>query len=224
MSVNKFQEFISKFYSNTLVENNVSEKIMILSIFVDSTDKDLKKIYLNSAQKHNEKLIDDPYFYDAGFDLFLPKNEKEEKEGLGQGTRFFSSRKDIPDIPINKVDFKVKCCAKIYNRNSIYNKMIYTPFYTYARSSISKTPLRLANNQGIIDAGYRGPIIGMFDCISDFKCDVETEFDWYMEPYSRILQICAPSLMPIFIEIVDNFEDLGPSTSRGEGGIGSTGK
>ena len=221
MSINNFQQFISKFYSNTLVENNVSEKIMILSIFVDSPDKDLKKLYLNAAQKHNEKLIEDPYFYDAGFDLLLPKNEKE---GLEEGTRFFSSKKDIPDIPINKVDFKVKCCAKIYNRNSISDKMIYTPFYTYARSSISKTPLRLANNQGIIDAGYRGPIIGMFDCLSDFKYDVETEFDWYMEPYSRILQICAPSLMPIFIEIVDNFEDLGPSTSRGEGGIGSTGK
>ena len=28
-----------------------------------------------------------------------------------------------------------------------------------------KLPLRIANNQGIIDAGYRGNIIGMFDCI-----------------------------------------------------------
>lgn len=224
-----FQQFISKFYSNTLVDSNVSEKIMVLSIFVDSTDKDLKNLYLNAAQKHNEKLIEDPYFYDAGFDLFLPKNEEgvleegvleegvlEEgvlEEGvLEEGIRFFC-------FTINKVDFKVKCCAKIYNRNSLSSNMVYTPFYTYARSSISKTPLRLANNQGIIDAGYRGPIIGMFDCI--YK---EENKDWYMEPYSRILQICAPSLMPIFTEIVDNFEDLGPSTSRGEGGIGSTGK
>jgi len=203
MNSTNFQEFISKFYSNTLVENNVSEKIMLLSIFVDSPDKDLKKLYLNAAQKHNEKLIEDPYFYDAGFDLFLPKNEKEEDGG----TRFFSNS-------INKFDFKVKCCAKIYNINSFSNKMIYTPFYTYARSSISKTPLRLANNQGIIDAGYRGPIIGMFDCVNTYV----------LEPYSRILQICGPNLMPIFTEIVDNFEDLCPSTSRGDGGIGSTGK
>jgi hypothetical protein len=100
-----FQQFISKFYSNTLVENNVSEKIMLLSIFVDSPDKDLKNLYLNAAEKHNKKLIEDPYFYDAGFDLFLPKNEKEEDGG----TRFFSNS-------INKFDFKVKCCAKIYNR------------------------------------------------------------------------------------------------------------
>ena len=31
------------------------------------------------------------------------------------------------------------------------------------------------------------------------------------------------SLMPIFVEIVDSAEALGPNTSRGGGGIGSTG-
>ena len=86
---------------------------------------------------------------------------------------------------------------------------------------MSKTPLRLANNQGIIDAGYRGPLIGMFDCIYDD--DVNKDYDWYMEAYSRMLQICAPGLVPIFVEIVDNVNELGPSTSRGEGGFGSTG-
>ena len=99
------------------------------------------------------------------------------------------------------------------------NGHYFTPFYTYARSSMSKTPLRLANNQGIIDAGYRGNLIGMFDCISNEGI----ELVWNMEKYSRILQVCAPSLMPIYVEIVDSLEDLGPSTSRGAGGIGSTG-
>jgi dUTP pyrophosphatase len=214
MATTNFQQFISNFYSNPLIENNVSEKIMLLSIFVDSSDTDLKKLYFNAAEKHNNKLIEDPYFYDAGFDLFLPKNDDLKDDG---GTRFFSSK---PNVPINKVDFKVKCCAKIFNRSSISSKLVYTPFYTYARSSISKTPLRLANNQGIIDAGYRGSIIGMFDCIYNSNND----FDWYMEPYTRILQICAPNLIPIYVEIVDTIEQLGPSTSRGTGGIGSTGK
>jgi dUTP pyrophosphatase len=95
------------------------------------------------------------------------------------------------------------------------NKFFFTPFYTYARSSISKTPLRLANNQGIIDAGYRGSLIGMLDCI---KCK------YYTEPYSRLLQICAPGLVPIYVEIVDTIDELGPNTLRGEGGFGSTGK
>ena len=88
---------------------------------------------------------------------------------------------------------------------------------------MSKTPLRLANNQGIIDAGYRGSLIGMFDCIYNDPSD-DKDYDWYMDAYSRMLQICAPGLVPIYVQIVDTFEELGPSTSRGAGGFGSTGK
>jgi dUTP pyrophosphatase len=205
-----FQKFLSNLYlkNSFFEENKISSKIMLLCIFVDSEDKKLKQIYVDAANNHNKKIVEDPFFYDAGFDLYLPLSFNS----LEKGTRFFNSL----DVPVNKVDFKIKCCAKIYNRSGISNKMTYTPFYTYARSSISKTPLRLANNQGIIDAGYRGPIIGMFDCL-------KKDSDFYMEPYSRILQICAPNLIPIYVEIVDTFEELGPSTARGSGGIGSTG-
>ena len=38
-----------------------------------------------------------------------------------------------------------------------------TGYYSYPRSSISKTPLLLANNVGIIDSGYRGNIKVAFD-------------------------------------------------------------
>jgi dUTP pyrophosphatase len=196
----------------------VHENVMHLSIYVDSSDSGLKNMYVEAAEKHNKKIMNDPHFYDAGFDLFLPKNEKDS-ECYGEGTRFFG--KGWKDSTINKVDFKVKCCAKMYVKNS---KFYFTPFYTYARSSISKTPLRLANNQGIIDAGYRGSLIGMFDCIYNTEDSDDREFDYYMPDYSRILQICAPGLVPIYVHIVDNIEELGPSTSRGEGGIGSTGK
>ena len=40
-------------------------------------------------------------------------------------------------------------------------------YYMYPRSSISKTPLRLANSVGIIDNGYRGHLIAAVDNISD---------------------------------------------------------
>jgi dUTP pyrophosphatase len=194
---------------------------MYIDIFVDDDDEMLKQLYVDTAKKHNQKILDDPYFYDAGFDLFLPKGERCDNYGCG--TKFFGKKLEDTRIPVNKVDFKIKCCAKMYYNNNSNSGIYFTPFYTYARSSISKTPLRLANNQGIIDAGYRGNLIGMFDCIiSSNKNDAP--FDWYMEEYTRILQICAPGLAPIYVNIVDNIHDLGPSTSRGSGGFGSTGK
>ena len=180
-------------------------RVMVLSLFVE--DDELQKIYMDAATNHNNKLRTDPNFYDAGFDVFLPKNNDIS------GTRFFKNK-------INKVDFKVKCCAKIFTNN---NTSYYSPFYTYARSSISKTPLRLANNQGIIDAGYRGPLIGMFDCLYNVPVSEHLECDYYTDEYSRLIQICAPGLIPIYVNIVNSFEELGPCTSRGAGGFGSTG-
>jgi len=219
--LSSYDDFISFF--NKLKLDTHHTNIMLLDIFVDSTDDDLKKMYKEAASKHNNKIFNDPHFYDAGFDLFLPKNQdKLEVECYGSGTRFFGTEFQNYDIPVNKVDFKVKCCAKMYNYD---NKFFYTPFYTYARSSISKTPLRLANNQGIIDAGYRGSLIGMFDCpYSERPMSDDRDQDFYMAEYSRILQICAPGLIPIYVRILDTFEELGPSTSRGSGGFGSTGK
>lgn len=215
-------------FRRSLKKNTSHHKFMVINIFVDSLDDKLKSIYLESAKKHNEKIINDPQFYDAGFDIFLPKNEDEtDVNSWGDGTAFYS--RNWVDKPINKVDFKIKCSAQIHHipkywteDEHSYYMPYYTPFFTYARSSISKTPLRLANNQGIIDAGYRGNIIGMFDCLT--SCNKEnSDFDWYMEKYSRILQICAPDLAPIYVNIVNTLDELGPSTSRGTGGIGSTG-
>ena len=64
----------------------------------------------------------------------------------------------------------------------------------------------------------------MFDCIYNDEQSDDRDFDWYMEKYSRIIQICAPGLIPIYVNIVDTITELGPSTSRGYGGFGSTGK
>ena len=192
----------TNFLTHFFEETNHTQ-VMILSLFVE--DDELQKIYMDAATNHNNKLRTEPHFYDAGFDVFLPKNNDTG------GTKFFKNK-------INKVDFKVKCCAQIFTNNFT---LYYTPFYTYARSSISKTPLRLANNQGIIDAGYRGPLIGMFDCI--YSENNNLECDYYTDEYSRLIQICAPGLIPIFVKIVNSFEELGPSTSRGAGGFGSTG-
>ena len=39
------------------------------------------------------------------------------------------------------------------------------PYFLMPRSSISKTPLRLCNSVGLIDAGYRGEIMAAVDNI-----------------------------------------------------------
>jgi dUTP pyrophosphatase len=185
-----------------ILNNTIHDRIMCLTIYVENDDE-LKNVYLEAARNHNKKLFEEPFFFDAGFDVYLPKTVT----GI-LGTTF---KKTTQENIVNKVDFKIKCSAKI---DTINKKSYYTGFYLHPRSSLSKTPLRLANSTGIIDAGYRGPIIGMFDVL----------YDWYEKKYTRLLQICGPSLCPILVKIVDTVEELGPSTSRGEGGFGSTGK
>jgi hypothetical protein len=202
-------------FKNVLCKNVNNNKFMYLSIFVDGDDE-LKSVYVSAAEKHNQKMINDPHLFDAGFDIFLPKNNSNPDEGTG----FFGTNWNNASFP-NKVDFKIKCSAKMCAYD--YNKYEYnTGFYLYPRSSLGKTPLRLSNGTGIIDAGYRGNLIGLFDCLKNIESNVDS-YDWYMEKYSRLLQICSPNLDRIFVKIVDNAEYLGLNTSRGSGGFGSTG-
>ena len=94
----------------------------------------------------------------------------------------------------------------------------------YPRSSLSKTQLRLANSTGIIDAGYRGHLIGMFDVVNIPQYNSgQKDADYLGKRYDRYLQICAPGLVPIIVEIVELKYDLGLETERGDNGFGSTG-
>lgn len=207
LSINNSNRNIYAFNSfmNTMLHTTGHDRFMHLKLFVDSDSDELKNTYIISAVNHNQKLMSDPHFFDAGFDLFLPNNTVFDSEN------------------VNKIDFKVKCCAQIHHlsmNNDVASsnyRSYFSGFYVHPRSSLSKTPLRLANATGIIDAGYRGNLIGMLDCNN------REDNDYTSAQFTRMLQICAPSLMPIYVEVVDSIDDLGPSTSRGGGGIGSTG-
>ena len=87
-----------------------------------------------------------------------------------------------------------------------------TSYYLLPRSSISKTPLRLANSIGLIDAGYRGEIMAAVDNIKDYSYTVEKG--------QRLFQLVSATLEPISFSIVNSLSD----TTRGTGGFGSTGK
>ena len=200
----------------------IYDKIMVLKIFVDGDD-DLKQKYMESIENHNDKIVSNNEFIDAGFDLFAPGNEGDELNVYGDSLRFFAPGRPNTS-PVNKVDFKVCCSAQIYTDSG---KTYNTGYYMYPRSSLSKTQLRLANATGIIDAGYRGHLMGMFDVVNTNPNETtkDTIFADYMgKKYDRYLQICAPNLAPILVQLVNTKEELGEKTLRGDGGFGSTGR
>ena len=84
-------------------------------------------------------------------------------------------------------------------------------YWLIPRSSISKTPLRMANSIGLIDVGYRGEIMAKVDNI---KTDTFT-----IKKGTRLFQIASPTLDEINFTIVSELSE----TTRGEGGFGSTG-
>jgi hypothetical protein len=200
---------------------NTYERAMVLRLFVDSDDNELINKYVVAADKHNNKLLNNPTHIDAGFDLFAPGNESAELNAWGDTLRFFGPGWDDAS-PVNKLDLKVCCSARMFLDSG---KNFNTGYYMYPRSSISKTQLRLANSVGIIDAGYRGHLMGMFDVVNiQDNNSRNKEADYYGHKFERYLQICAPGLVPIIVEVVYSKEELGEQTARGSGGFGSTGR
>jgi dUTP pyrophosphatase len=196
---------------------NMYDKVMVLKVFVDSDDDQLRDMYRNAALAHNNKLLTNPSYIDAGFDLFAPGSGQYVLDSI----EFFGA--GWPGkIPVNKLDFKICCAARMHADTG---KNFNTGYYMHPRSSLSKTQLRLANSTGIVDAGYRGHLIGMFDVVNIPPNSPSGRVsDYSGMKYDRYLQICAPGLVPIIVEIVDTLSALGGETERGAGGFGSTGR
>jgi dUTP pyrophosphatase len=95
------------------------------------------------------------------------------------------------------IDLEISCNLKKGDIDS--------PYYIYPRSSISKSPLRMANSVGIIDSQYRHTLKVSVDNI--------TSSDYIIKRGDKLFQICAPDLGPIKLQHVDDLS----STSRGAG-------
>lgn len=112
-------------------------------------------------------------------------------------------------------------CAMYYDDGN--GNLKPSGYYMYPRSSTgSKTPLRLSNSVGIIDAGYRGELIGYFD-------NINPNYDYKIEKHQRLLQICSPNITypiyPILVGVVEKLDQHinTDDNARGDGGFGSTG-
>jgi hypothetical protein len=178
----------------------------------DEKYAELVKIYTEKTASHNKKVAESAY-PDSGFDLLTPNDISSHEFGY-------------TDNRISPVTFRaplgVKCAMSATTTPTTPTERTATGYYLYPRSSIVKTPFRLANSVGIIDAGYRGEIIAVVDNIDAANNDMKTCIERHMPPLSRVFQICAPSLEPFFVRIVEHESELGV-TERGSGGFGSTG-
>lgn len=161
-------------------------------------DDTLKNEYITKINNHNAALNNN-HFVDSGFDLLVPERTIFTKE-----------------IDSKFIDMGVK--AEMLYFDSNISMVSNCAFTIHPRSSISKTPLMLANHTGIIDSGYRGSLIGAFRWL---KTNTSTETEYVVDKYTRLLQVCHPTLCPIYVIIVN--EDELTTTERGDGGFGSTG-
>ena len=149
--------------------------------------------YTDKCQLHNAKANET--YPDAGFDLACPTEMTLAGRGVLYGYQLETAMyKSDTDIDLSSASLST---------------MTPTAFYLYPRSSISSTPLRLANSVGIIDSGYRGEIKAAFDCAEPYT----------LKKNQRIVQVCTPTLEPMYVQVVNALT----STARGDGGFGSTG-
>jgi len=177
----EYQELLKKYDRYLLLQLSISRDL--------PNYNEVFNRYTINARQHNTNILNN-FFPDAGFNLF---------------TTEYTICVEHETI---KLDFGVQCAGTIITDT---NRVFPSGFYMYPRSSTgSKTGLRLANSVGIIDSGYRGNLMAVFD-------SNKTE---NMNPYTSLVQICGPSLIPLVVEIV---EDLNNNTERGTGGFGSTG-
>mgnify|MGYP006412428787 FL=1 len=73
------------------------------------------------------------------------------------------------------------------------------PYLLMPRSSIAKTPLRLSNSIGLIDAGYRGEIMAAVDNIKQDAYSIEKG--------QRLFQLVAMDGGPIHFELADELSE-----------------
>jgi dUTP pyrophosphatase len=185
---------------NTLPSSSSGTNPSFYELRIFTTNETLKKQLMEKGKDSNTKFHTCNY-PDAGFDLFTPQEYIIP-----------------PSSTSNKINLEVKCAMFLHSYPSTNSRALTEPvsYYLYPRSSTgSKTNLRLSNSVGIIDSGYRGNLIAVFDNIGKTPAHISL--------HSRLVQVCSPTLQPFMINVVETENELG-ETSRGNKGFGSTGK
>ena len=165
-------------------------------LYISTPNEELRNKYIEVANGHNVA-VSQNILPDSGFDLYVPDDVS------------FNTHYDTTFI-----DMQVNT-RMVYHLGPITRN---TGFCMYPRSSMSKTPLMLANHTGIIDSGYRGNLIGAFRWLP-----IGNDTSYTVSKDTRLVQVCHPTLCPVFVKVVPDVTESELPTLRGEGGFGSTG-
>jgi len=118
---------------NTLL--NIYDRVMVLRLYVDVNDINLVDRYREAANEHNNKLFNNPYHIDAGFDLFAPGAPDSQDFHMGDPSvlRFYGPGW-ADQSPVNRLNLRVSCSARMFTDTG---KNFNTGYYMHPRSSLS---------------------------------------------------------------------------------------
>jgi len=135
--------------------------------------------------------------------------------------RWTDSGFDIPipatNVCLNEAQHSIQLGISV---SATFDLLTQAPCLLLPRSSIYKTPFRLCNSIGLIDAGYRGEVQAKVDNIC-WNHSEPNEYIGFAEG-TRFFQICQHNFLPwksiILLDELPEAQD-----DRGTGGFGSTG-
>ena len=159
--------------------------------------EEMIKLYKTHISNHNNQMITDEH-PNSGFDLMILQDVK------------FT-------VPFKSLLVNLGLKMEMFHRKPVLSRYDPTAFHILPRSSLSNTPLMQSNHVGVIDSGYRGNLKVPLRFLPEPGIESYTA-----EMKSRLVQVCHPSLCPIYVVLMEE-NDLS-SSSRGSGGFGSTGR
>jgi dUTP pyrophosphatase len=152
-----------------------------MQFIIKPTNDEVKENYINHGTYNPG---------DSGLDLFITK-DVTIKPGETQ-----------------LVDLGIQCQLRSWNW--LQFKWNYHSYMLFPRSSISKTPLRLANSIGLVDQGYLGNIkAALYN---------HSKNEFTLKKGERYVQLVRPDLGSVSFKLVESLR----CTQRGSGGFGST--
>jgi len=181
----------------------ITNPVILYIVATDDMPDDIMDKYQESALNHSTKIYQGHPYVDSGFDLYHPY-----EDSIGASDK-------------KMLNLGIRCAAfthqGTYNSSNISGSENPIPkaFKLHTRSSIGRSNLRLANNVGIIDRGYRGEIKAIVDNIGNTSEIIQKG--------QRLFQICMPDLEPFIVKFCGRDKNALNQTERGSGGFGSTG-